>query len=125
MTTTQFSGCTLGRVAPLEEPQRAERDDLNEHHARERPPKPARPVRVVAHRRAHARRAPSAINTPPVTRSSHALTLGRVRTAPSWSTNHAYAVSHTKPIAMWMPARNKLRRNTGSPGPMNCGRKVR
>src|ERR1051326_2076122 len=90
ITTTQFSGCTLRGVAPLEEPQRAQRRDLDEHHARKRATKAARSVRVVAHRRAHA------------------------------STNQAYAMSQTTRIVMWRLARNRLRRKTGSPGPMNC-----
>ena len=49
-----------------------------------------------SHRLSHAKRAPSAINTPPVTRSSHAFTFGRVNTPPRRSTNQAYAVSQTK-----------------------------
>src|SRR5512132_675849 len=100
MTTAQFSGCTSGRVIPLEEAQQAERHDLDEHHAHERATKPPCGDRIAAHRRSHARRAPSAIRRPPVTRSSEALTIGRVRTAPRRSMNQAYVVSQMKPIAM-------------------------
>ena len=90
---TQFSGCICSRAEMgLQQPEQQERDDLHGHHAGQRPPKPTSGI-LVAHRRSHAKRAPSAISTPPVTCSSHALTLGRVRIAPSRSTNHAYAVN--------------------------------
>src|SRR5947207_7447698 len=66
ITMIQFSGCTLRGVAPLEEPQGDQSQDLDEHHARERATKPASSARVVTHRLAHARRARRAINNPPV-----------------------------------------------------------
>ena len=62
--------------------------------------KSARRLATFRHRRSQASRAPSAMSRPPVTRSSHAFTRGRVSTAPSRSMNHAYAVSQTKPMAM-------------------------
>src|SRR5215216_1647317 len=104
---TQFSGCTLRRVVGLKEPQKGERRELHQHHAGEGPSKALRGERIglaiLAHRRSQARRAPSAINNPPVTRSSHALTLGRVSTAPILSTNQAYAASQMTPMVIWMP----------------------
>src|SRR5215211_5732396 len=100
MTIAQFRGCTLRRVICLEEPQQPERDELHQHDSGKRSSEALcsqwvagfpLEMRIVAHRRSHASRAPSAINKPPVTRSSHALTVGRVSTAPMRSTNHAYA----------------------------------
>src|SRR6185503_270911 len=92
-TITQLSGCTLRRVHALKNPEEHERDHLHAEHASEIALK-------ATHRRSHASRAPSAMSRPPVRRSNVARTRGRVSTTPRRSTNHAYAVSHTRPIGM-------------------------
>src|SRR5262245_10223297 len=101
-TITQFSGCTLRREDVLEVAEESQRDDLDGHHLEQRL------LERGGHRRSQARRAPSRMRTPPVTRSSEAFTRGRVSTAPRRSTNHAYAVSQTSPIAMWIDARSRM-----------------
>ena len=82
-TITQFSGCTSGGEVVLKPPKQQESDHLNGEHADERH------AEASAHRRSQASRAPSAMSNPPVTRSSQAFTVGRVKTAPSRSMNQA------------------------------------
>ena len=85
-TITQLRGCTLSGEGSLEPPEQRECHDLHRHYQKQIAPESPRTDLAIAFghaRRSHASRAPSAINTPPVIRSSHAFTRGRVSTAPS------------------------------------------
>src|SRR5829696_2301397 len=89
-TMSQLRGCIKERVlclryrisakSPLKKPQQQQCHHLHAHHPHKCSPKPR--IGLFAHRRSQARRTPSATSKPPVTRSSHVLTRGRVNTPP-------------------------------------------